>query len=129
MKWFVAVLVVECRVGREKPTLWDEQIVVLRARNADEAYMAARRAGGEAETSYENDDGRTVRWRFRGLGGLDELGVSAIRSGTEIFSRLSRSEKPYIARKSELWAFKAARVSDRTASELLHAKLKSFAPR
>lgn len=61
MKWFVAALVMECRVGRAAPELWDEQIVVLRARTADEAYRKAVEAGRAANADYRNAAGERVR--------------------------------------------------------------------
>lgn len=129
LNWYVTNLIVECRVGRARAELWDEQIVMLRARGAEDAYLAAVRLGREQDTTYKNSTGDTVRWKFKGLGDLKELGSKTIRSGTEVYSRLSRSKRPYIPRKRKLTVFWAERNLQKTANELLGDKLRPFAPR
>lgn len=111
MKWYVAKLIVECRVGRAPAELWDEQLVLLRARNADGAYLAALKLGKAQETTYENSAGHKVRWKFKGLGDLQELLAKTIRSGTEVDSRLSRSGRPRISPKRKLTVFWTERKS------------------
>lgn len=119
MKWYVANLVVECRVGREPAELWDQQIVVLRAKDSIRAHTQAKELGKSQKTSYKNIAGETVRWKFLGVGDLQELGSKTIRSGTEILSRLTRLEKPRIPHRRDLQVFWAERYAEKTAEEIL----------
>jgi len=131
MKWYVASLIIECRVGREAPELWDEQIVTIRAVDDEAAYLEARRIGKNSETSYKNHQGQTVRWKFRGLADLEELLSKTIRSGTEIHSSLVRGKRkrPRIPEKKQLTVFWGRRVANKKAKDLLTAHVRRFAPR
>ena len=128
MQWFTAVLVMECRVGRAKAELWDEQVRLIRADGDRHAFAEAQRLGKAEEHQYENSAGETVRWRFVGLGELQELGAKTVRSGVEVFSMLSR-DQPRTLQKRQLNVFWSRRVLHKTASELLEEELRPFAPR
>jgi hypothetical protein len=65
MNWYIAKLIVECRVGHARPTLWDERLVVLRARSSTAAYAAAMKLGRMQNHAYRNASGKTVRWSFK----------------------------------------------------------------
>jgi hypothetical protein len=129
MNRYIAELIVECRVGRARPTLWDQQLVVLRARGPAAAYAAAMTLGRRQNHAYRNVTGDTVRWSFRGLDDLQELLARSLRSGTEVHSRLFRRRPPRICPKAKLTVFWAERNEHRTASELLSGDLRPFAPR
>jgi len=129
MKWFAAVIVMECRVGRSRAALWDEQLRLIRAQSAEGAYKAAQDIGESDQAQYENAAGEKVRWRFLGVGELEELLEQRIVSGVEVFSTLTRGGRPREPPKKQLIAFWSARNMDRTADELLAKPLKKFAPR
>jgi hypothetical protein len=129
MNWYIAELIVECRVGRARPTLWDERLVVFRARSAAAAYAAAMKLGRMQNHAYPNATGKIVRWRFKGLSDLQELLAKTLRSGTEVHGRLSRKRAPRVSPKSRLTVFWAERNEHRTAGELLSDDLQPFAPR
>jgi Domain of unknown function (DUF4288) len=129
MNWYVAELIVECRVGRARPALWDQQLVVLRARNARAAYATAMTLGRKQNHTYPNVTGDTVRWRFKGLGDLQEILARTLRSGTEVHSRLSRKKQPRTCPKARLTVFWVERNQHRTAGQLLSDGLRPFAPR
>lgn len=130
MKWYVAELIVLCRVGRSRPELWEKQIVLLRARNSELAYTAALKTGKTRNHhSYRNSAGERVRWTFQGLANLEELLDRVIRSGTEVHSQLVRSKKPpRLCPKRELTVFWAEQNKNKKASELLGKTVSSFAP-
>jgi hypothetical protein len=119
MKWYVAELIVECRVGRARPTLWDQQLVVFRARSATAAYATALTRGRQENHAYRNVTGETVRWRFKGLADLQELLTKSLRSGTEVYSRLARRRAPDIPPKSKLTVFWVERNKHRTVVDVL----------
>lgn len=96
LQWYVATLLISCQVGDgESPMrLCDEQIHVIRAYDAPQAYAKARAVGKAAEVTYENADGAWVAWQFVGLMELSELDAAVIRDGTEIRSRLFHHRNP-----------------------------------
>lgn len=120
----------ECRVGREAPSLWDEQVRLIRARSPETAYAKAKKVGKENEITFANSAGEKVRWRFAGIGELVDLLDEDIESGIEVFSRLTLEGKPRVPAKSKLIVFWSARNQHKTAGELLAKAepLKKFAP-
>ena len=132
MKWYVAEIIVGCRVGKAsaKRMLYDRQIKVLRASTDEEAYERALEVGRAENQSYKNSFGKKVSWRFLGLGNLQELHEVAIFDGTEIHSRLERGNpKSEIRRKRDLTVFWYGRNKHKKAGELLKPVTKPFAPR
>jgi hypothetical protein len=129
MRWYAAVIVMECRVGMRPAELWDEQVRLLRAADAQTAFIQAGQLGRSEEHHYSNIDGSSVRWKFVGLGDLHELLERRIRSGVEVFSSLARGTRPRVARKRDLSVFWSERNRQRTADEFLADELRSFAPR
>src|SRR5438309_3441613 len=95
-RWFAALLVIECRVGRKATDLWDQQVRLIRAPTAELALAEAIKLGRAENTRYKNRDGEPVTWKFVGLGELAELDVRAIRSGLEVFSTLTRQKCPHV---------------------------------
>lgn len=130
MKWYVAELIVACRVEEASPELWDKQIVLLRAKTPDLAYAAALKTGKSRNHAYRNAEGDRVGWTFKGLANLEELFAKTIRSGTEIHSQLIRSkEPPRLCPKSRLTVFWAERNKNKKARELLGKKVSLLTPR
>ena len=132
MKWYVAEVIVRCRVGKasRRRTLYDRQIKVLRAATDELAYERGLELGRAENHSYKNSAGERVSWEFLGLGNLEELLEKTISDGTEIHSRLERGNpKSQVRRKRDLTVFWAERNKHRTAGELLNSLTKPFAPR
>jgi hypothetical protein len=132
MKWYVAEIIVRCRVGRlsKRKTLYDRQIKVLRASTDEMAYLRAMKLGKAETHFYKNSAGEKVHWEFLGLGNLEPLLEEKISDGTEIYSRLQRGNpKIKICRKRDLTVFWAERNKHKTVGELLNRVNKPFAPR
>jgi hypothetical protein len=132
MRWYVAELIVICRVGKSpKPkVLYDRQIKVLCASDHEAAYQRVLQLGKEENHSYRNSAGERIYWRFAGIGNLEVLQDEQISDGTEIHSRLERGNpKSEIRRKRDLTVFWAERNKHKTAAELLNPVTKPFAPR
>lgn len=122
MHWYVAELIVSCRVGKSPKgkALYDRQVKVLRASTPEAAHNRALELGKEENHSYKNSAGERVFWRFVGLGNLEELHSRAISDGTEICSRLQRGDpKSEVRRKRDLTVFWAERNQHKTAAKLL----------
>ncbi len=124
MKWYVAEIIVQCRIqGKsEDPSEYDRQIKVLRAADHESAYQRALALGQAENHSYENLEGGTVHWEFVGLANLAELLDNEIEDGTEIYSWLQRGDpKAEVRSKQDLHVFWYERNKDRTARELIEA--------
>lgn len=132
MKWYVAEIIVRCRVGKpsNRRALYDRQIKILRAPTDEAAYKRALALGKAENLSYKNSAGEKVSWEFLGLGNLELLLKKTISDGTEIHSRLARGNpRSEVRRKRDLTVFWAERNKHKTASELLNSVTKPFAPR
>jgi hypothetical protein len=132
MKWYVAELIVQCRVGKKpkRRTLYDRQVKVFRAATNKAAYERALDLGRAENTKYKNSAGDTVFWRFLGLANLDTLSENRISDGTEIYSRLEHGNPEIeVCPKRSLSVFLAERNKHRIARELLNSTTRPFAPR
>jgi hypothetical protein len=132
MQWYVAEVIVRCRVGKHsrRKTLYDRQIKVLRATTDEAAYERALELGKAENHSYKNSAGESVFWEFVGLGNLEALHEKRISDGTEIHSRLEKGRpESGVRRKRDLTVFWAERNKHKTAGELLNSVTRPFAPR
>ena len=124
MKWYSARIVTECKVkaksaSHEEP-LFDESVVIIRARNDEDAYKKALSRGKKQNVQYYNSKHEKVVWRFCGLADLDEL-LEPLRSGAEISSRLVWGVKKsdVVVPKRKLTVFWAKHKGNKKASELI----------
>ena len=97
MDFYSARLLVICLVddGRPRKTnMYDESVVVFRARDFDDALKRALEIGRACETEYENEKGQKVRWALVKIANLDRVGRKV--DGKEVASHLHdrRSQEP-----------------------------------
>ena len=120
-RWYVAVAVLQSEIQAPvvDPPLFDHQVRLLRAPNAEAAYERALFLGRSEEHSYKNVDGRKVRWKFLGLHDLVELDGD-VRDGAEVYSFMLTPEDAFsILPKEKLTVFWLASLPDRPVEELL----------
>jgi hypothetical protein len=132
MKWYSVKIIVECNVvGSSGPSLCEEQIHVILAKNAESAYRKAMRCGEAENHEYENSEGEIVCWVFKGLGDLVELCINDIVSGSEVWSTLHHevSAKDLVIDKKDLTVFAMLPHNKTKAKDLLTDKVKPFAPK
>src|SRR5688572_23455006 len=115
-KWYVAEVVVEITVAREKQNVVHFNLVLLRAENREKAYQKALRLSKAYQTSYLNPAGRLVRHYFRGIASLEEYMDFTPTDGSEITFRevvgLTQSQiKAVVKPKRELGIFLKQRGS------------------
>lgn len=120
-RWFVAVLLLQSRVGDwDDEPLVDHQVRLIRAESPDAAYERALHLGKAEELTYENREGESVAWIFLGLSELEELGATTPTDGDEIFSWLTSGPgRAFVQDKHQLSVFFTARNANKTAGELL----------
>jgi hypothetical protein len=113
LRWYVAVLVMQSEITTDPPTdpLVDLEYRLVRAPGDEEAYDSAIALGRSAELSYENPDGETVNWVFKGLHDLQEIFDSELGHGTEVYYWLEfRPAEDFVTEKSRLTLFSAEAI-------------------
>ena len=125
MKWYSARIVTQCKVNGKpsqgKQFLFDESVVLIHARSANDAYHKAIKYGKKREVVYKNSNSDKVSWHFCGLFDLDELLNQTIGSGVEISSvrKLASDKRSVTVRKHQLTVFWDMRNRKKTASDIL----------
>jgi Domain of unknown function (DUF4288) len=75
-----------------KPTVWEESVRLIQARNEAEARQEAEVIGRAEAHSYEVEDG-AVAWVFERIERLFAITDEELRSGSEVFSRYLRDSE------------------------------------
>lgn len=91
MNWYLTKLVFRVLSGNGNHTpQFDEQVRLIEARNANEAFLKARMIGGREEDGESNEGFQGVRWQFIDVCELKEIGVFS--DGMEICSRIHETD-------------------------------------
>jgi hypothetical protein len=107
--WYSVRLLIRCS-GKGQPRripLYEDRIVVVRAKNHDQAKVKARRIVNNAEVPYKNPLGNTVRWRVSEVYESaelfeDEVKDGRFKDGAQIYWRYIRSSDPVKRLKREV---------------------------
>lgn len=92
MNWYIAHLVFNIQVGADNKAQFDEQVRLIQAHDAHEAFIKARLLGGREEYEFENNELQTVCWKF-----IDVVTINHIErftDGMELCSRIEEIENP-----------------------------------
>ena len=120
-RWYVAVFVLQSEVYAPvaDPPLFDHQVRLIKASDAEAAYERALFVGRSEEHSYRNASGQEVRWKFLGLHDLVELEKEP-QDGSELYSFRSEAQDVFeIVPKEKLTAFFITTMQDQPAREVL----------
>jgi hypothetical protein len=92
--WYSARLVFRCDIGNQPvpSDIFEESIRLVRAADEAEASERAAAIGRINERDEQSSVGEMVRWRFVGVVEVQDLLLTEIADGCEVFSRLSRTE-------------------------------------
>jgi Domain of unknown function (DUF4288) len=94
-RWYLAEIVEEIKIADHQRNSVFNNLVLIEAGSADEAYDKALAHGKEREDNYVNSEGQQVTVVFRGLSDLNVIG-DELEDGTEIIyeelTDLSESE-------------------------------------
>jgi len=69
-RWYLADIVQEIQVEGDERNVVHINTTLIEASSPEEAFDLAMLIGAEGEQTYDNPEGRCVRFRFRGLGDL-----------------------------------------------------------
>ena len=76
-----------------RPGIWEESIRIVSANTQAQAQQRAIELAASGESTYQNQDGQTIAWKFRKISAVYELLDDAIGDGTEVFSRTLKVEE------------------------------------
>ncbi len=115
-KWYVAELVMECRIEGESRNVVHVDIVLVRADSPEEAFEKAEQLGREGEVSYLNPVNQRTVWLYRGLRDLNVI-HDELEHGAELMfeERINISEgavQEMITTKSQLNLFRPDKQRD-----------------
>ena len=90
--WFGVRLRFRCEVGGRKSDapLFEDSIRVVLATTEFDARVRADALGPREEHSYLNEAGEEVRWIFARVVEVQDLCISTLSDGAEVFSILRR---------------------------------------
>jgi hypothetical protein len=121
-QWYVAVLVMQCKIDGVPSGRLDRQIRIVSAPDHESAYTKALFLGAKAQHSYPASDHGTVTWEFKGLEELDVILSETLVDGTEIWNQMSGHDPgEFVKEKAMLAAFWVEANQHRKVSELLGA--------
>lgn len=72
-KWYIAELVIECKIEGEPRNVVHVNIILVRADSPQSAFEKAEQLGKESEISYLNPKNQQVTWYYRGLRDLNVI--------------------------------------------------------
>jgi hypothetical protein len=112
IKWFIVKMVFQVIHGHQRHTpQFDEQLRLIQAMDANEAFIKANRAGAQIEETFTNNRNEIVRWVFVNITELWEAGV--LSDGAEIYSFTTEveNEKEYISETTNRAHFIQSKIS------------------
>ncbi len=115
-KWYVAELVMECRIEGDLRNVVHINIVLIRADSPEEAFEKAEQLGREGEDSYLNHTNQKTVWVYRGLRDLNVI-HDELEHGAELMfeEKIDVSEdvvQDMITTKSQLNVFRSDELED-----------------
>lgn len=91
MNWYITKIVYQIICGEGNHTAqFDEQLRLIRALDAQEAFQKAQRLGLTEEQCFRNDKHHLVQWKFIDVCELYQL--SELIDGAEIYSRVQETD-------------------------------------
>lgn len=119
--WYAARLIMKCSIKgvTQNDFLFDEQVRLIDATDAENAYNKAVAIGQNEVDEYKNAEGQIITWTFEGLFDIEE--VYSLEDGTEITSKQFRasSTQGIVMPKEKLSIFFMEENGDKTAREIL----------
>jgi hypothetical protein len=83
-KWFLAEVVMKITVAGDSRNVVHQNLFLLCADSADEAYEKAIQLGKREEISYDNPAGKAVHFHFEEISDLIDIIDDELEDGTEL---------------------------------------------
>ena len=92
MNWYLAKMVFNIDIENGKHnSQFDEQLRMIKAENADEAFFKARAIGRREEQVFMNTKQKEVNWKFIDVSEIQQL--QEFKDGSEIYSTTHETEE------------------------------------
>jgi hypothetical protein len=72
--------------------IWEESIIILKAKTVEDAYERSVKLGMSRQTSYLNSNGEKIEWTFVKVERVFNI-IDSMIDGGEVFSRFLRSSE------------------------------------
>ncbi|GAC1649533.1 MAG: hypothetical protein NVS4B9_40660 [Ktedonobacteraceae bacterium] len=82
-RWYLAEIVTEMRMAGEQENIVHNNLILIRASSAEEAYDKTVAHGRAMEETYQSPEGQTITILFRGLSDLNVI-QDELEDGAEI---------------------------------------------
>lgn len=82
-RWYLAEIVTETRMTGEHENIVHNNLILIRASSAEEAYEKTMARGHEMEDTYQSPEGETVTVLFRGISDINLI-QDELEDGAEI---------------------------------------------
>jgi len=83
-EWYLAELVMKITVTDDPRNVVHQNLVLIRADSADQAYEKAIQVGKKEEISYDNPAGKAVHFHFEGVSDLVDIIEEDLEDGVEL---------------------------------------------
>lgn len=92
MNWYISKIVFRISAENKQQTpQFDEQLRLIAANSAQEAFLKARMIGIVEEDSFLSDSKNTVRWEFINVSEIVPL--NKLEDGMEIYSQIHETKE------------------------------------
>ena len=92
MKWYISKIVFRIMAeNTEQKPQFDEQLRLIAAESAEEAFLKARKIGIGQEDSFLNDNENIVKWEFINVAEI--MPLNKLEDGMEIYSQIHETEE------------------------------------
>src|ERR1700741_287421 len=90
--WYITKLIFNINIGDGiHASQFDEQLRLINANSAEEAFFKARALGKKEEETFMNESKKNVSWKFIDVSELTPL--ETIKDGLEIYSNTYEAEE------------------------------------
>ena len=94
MYYCASVFQIAERDGKSDPSsLWEEQFLLIEASTEADAHSKAEQMVKNRAPSYLNKKGESVSWKFVKIERIYPIEDTALKTGTELFSRFLRDSE------------------------------------
>src|SRR6516164_369279 len=116
MSWYLTKIVYRIICGQGNHTAqFDEQLRLIQADNAQEAFEKSTLLGQREEDKFLNEEQKLVQWKFINVAELYKL--SGLLDGAELYSRIQETDDP------EAYIDHANRLADHIRASSTHKLL------
>jgi hypothetical protein len=89
--WYISKLVFNINVAGNNAAQFDEQLRLIAASSAEEAFFKARALGRNEEASFVNSNEKKISWKFIDV--TDVSPIDQLNDGAELYSSTHETDE------------------------------------